>query len=43
MVYDHKTKKSEVIDFQETAPSSADLFKGDKSLIEKVIILISAL
>lgn len=38
LVHDHKTKKSEVIDFMETATSAADpdFFKGDRTLLEKV-------
>lgn len=40
LVHDHKTKKSEVIDFMEMATSAADpdFFKGDRSLLEKVSI-----
>lgn len=40
MVYDHKTKKSEVVDFWETAPAAAniELFKGKKNLVQKVSI-----
>ena len=40
MIYDHKTKKSEVVDFRETAPAAAniDFFKGKKSLVQKVSI-----
>ncbi|XP_062600082.1 glutathione hydrolase 7-like, partial [Saccostrea cucullata] len=42
MVYDHKTKWSDVIDFRETAPSVArtDLFKGDRTLIERGIFSV---
>lgn len=38
LVHDHKTKKSEVIDFMERATSAADpdFFKGDRTLLEKV-------
>lgn len=40
LVHDHKTKKSEVIDFMEMATSAADpdFFKRDRSLLEKVSI-----
>nr|XP_022327270.1 gamma-glutamyltranspeptidase 1-like [Crassostrea virginica] len=39
MVYDHKTMKSEVVDFWETAPAAAniELFKGKKNLVQKGI------
>lgn len=32
LVHDHKTMKSEVIDFRETAPAEAkpDMFRGDR-------------
>lgn len=42
LVHDHKTKKSEVIDFMEMATSAADpdFFKGDRSLLEKGVLSV---